>query len=86
MGVDDHEDAGRYEPDGDGLDHGPGGASAAAQTGDERVDEALTRLERLDRVPVADHVEIFDDVHQRLQNVLAAIDQDEQRPPVPPRP
>jgi hypothetical protein len=59
---------------------------AATPTGDERVDEALTRLGGLGRAPVAGHVEIFSEVHQRLQDVLASIDQDGPRPSAPPRP
>jgi hypothetical protein len=47
-------------------------------TGDERVDAALSRFDELATAPVADHVEIFEDVHRRLQDVLAAVDHDEQ--------
>lgn len=61
-------------------------ADAADPTGDERVDEALARLDELGRTAVAEHVEIFDDVRHRLQDVLTSIDQDGPRPPVPPRP
>lgn len=79
-------------PDGDqrsGSDGGPDGGQVlpvAAPTGDKRVDEALTRLGGLGQVPVSGHVEIFSDVHQRLQDVLASIDQDGPRPPAPRRP
>lgn len=76
--------------------HGPtyagaGGAYGLAAppppTGDTRVDEALARLSELARRPVAEHVEIFDDVRSRLHDVLASmIDQDGPRPPAPPRP
>lgn len=46
-------------------------------TGDPRVDTALARLAELGGAPVAEHVEIFEDVHQRLQELLASADQDE---------
>ena len=46
-------------------------------TGDERVDAALARLGDLGGTPVAGHVEVFQDVQRRLQDVLAAIDHEE---------
>jgi hypothetical protein len=46
-------------------------------TGDERVDTALARLDELTAAPVADHVEVFEDVHRRLQDVLASVDHEE---------
>ncbi len=54
-------------------------------TGDERVDAALSRLDELLTAPVADHVEVFEDVHRRLQDVLASVDHEEQ-PPAPGEP
>jgi hypothetical protein len=66
--------------------NGPAGPSSFEPTGDERVDEALTRLGELGGVPVAQHVEVFEDVHRRLQDVLGAIDQEspgQTGPPVP---
>ncbi|TNY35406.1 hypothetical protein [Thermomonospora catenispora] len=78
----------------------PAGAVVAAlgavpppePTGDERVDAALGRLVELAGLPVGDHVEIFEEVHRGLQDVLASVDQQTPvpRPPgpgiVPPRP
>ena len=53
----------------------PGGApSGVARTGQPRVDEALARLVDLDGRAVADHVEIYEDVHRRLQEALADLD------------
>lgn len=52
-------------------------------TGDERVDAALGRLAGLAGVPVSGHVEIFEDVHQRLQDVLTSVDQEAAGLPVP---
>jgi hypothetical protein len=46
-------------------------------TGDERVDTALARFDELTAAPVADHVEVFEDVHRRLQDVLASVDHEE---------
>jgi hypothetical protein len=65
---------------------GPAEPSSFQPTGDERVDQAVTRLGELGGVPVAQHVEIFQDVHRRLQDVLGAIDQEipaRTGPPVP---
>lgn len=45
-------------------------------SGDERVDAALGRLGDLAGAPVADHVQIFADVHRGLQEVLGALDQE----------
>ncbi|MFI0479802.1 hypothetical protein [Actinomadura sp. 9N215] len=50
-------------------------------TGDPRVDAAVARLGELGARPVPEHVEIFEDVHQRLQELLAAADQDDPQPP-----
>ncbi|XVQ07925.1 hypothetical protein ACQP1W_35875 [Spirillospora sp. CA-255316] len=46
-------------------------------TGDARVDEALARLAELDAAPVSGHVEIFEGIHQRLQELLASAGQDD---------
>jgi hypothetical protein len=54
----------------------PAGAWPIEPTGDEGVDEAMARLEELGALPVARHVEVFQDVHRGLQDVLAGIDQD----------
>jgi hypothetical protein len=40
-------------------------------TGDDAVDEALTRLATLDVAPLAQHVAVFDAVHAALQDRLA---------------
>ncbi|WP_067465538.1 hypothetical protein [Actinomadura macra] len=68
-------------------------------TGDPRVDAALARLGDLPGRPVPEHVEVFEDIHQRLQDLLASADQDDPAttgegrpesagpvPPVQPRP
>lgn len=46
-------------------------APARPRTGHARVDAALDRLEDLRDRPAADHVEIYEDVHRRLQEALA---------------
>jgi hypothetical protein len=38
------------------------------------VDAATARLEELADLPTADHVAVYDDVHQRLQDALADAD------------
>ncbi len=45
--------------------------SDATPTGDDAVDEALTRLAVLDGAPLREHVPVFDAVHQALQDRLA---------------
>ena len=39
-------------------------------TGDSRVDEAISQLEDLAGLPVAEHPAIFERVHQRLTDAL----------------
>jgi hypothetical protein len=46
-------------------------------TGVPAADSALERLRDIDTAPLEDHVEIFDDVQQRLHEGLAELD-DEQ--------
>ena len=40
-------------------------------TGDARVDAAVSRLAELPELPVSEHVDVYDDVHRRLQDALA---------------
>ncbi|MGA5823477.1 hypothetical protein ACPC54_37135 [Kitasatospora sp. NPDC094028] len=40
------------------------------------VDAGLARLEALDGVPAEAHVAVYEDVHQRLADTLAALDQE----------
>ncbi|WP_051838516.1 hypothetical protein [Streptomyces sp. NRRL WC-3742] len=54
---------------------GPLGVEFTA-TGHPGVDAALARLEALDGVPAEAHVPVYEDVHQRLVDTLAALDQD----------
>ncbi len=39
------------------------------------VSEVLRRLDGLQDRPVSEHVEVFDDVHRRLQDALATLDE-----------
>jgi hypothetical protein len=41
---------------------------------DPRVDAALARLSDTEDRPVAEHVEVFEDVQRRLQEALAGLD------------
>ncbi|MFJ9777841.1 hypothetical protein ACIRVF_42490 [Kitasatospora sp. NPDC101157] len=45
-------------------------------TGHPGVDAGLARLEALDGVPAEAHVAVYEDVHQRLADTLAALDRD----------
>ena len=38
------------------------------------VDEVLAGLERLDGMPCGERVAVFEDVHERLQDILATVD------------
>ena len=40
-------------------------------TGDIRVDSALARLSDVQSLPTDEHSEVYEDVHQRLQDALA---------------
>ncbi|GAA2452085.1 hypothetical protein GCM10010191_82880 [Actinomadura vinacea] len=62
----------------------PRQAAVREPTGDGRVDEALARLDELDAAPVSAHVEVFEDVHRRLQELLASAGQDDPGVPGPP--
>ena len=44
---------------------------ALESTGDARVDAAAARLEEVPDLPTADHVEVYEDVHRRLQDALS---------------
>ncbi|MPZ60454.1 MAG: hypothetical protein GEU93_03985 [Propionibacteriales bacterium] len=39
--------------------------------GDPRVDDAVRRLDELAERPVRDHVEVFEDIHERFRDALA---------------
>jgi len=43
-------------------------------TGVAAADEARARLSDLDDAPLEEHVEVFEDVHRRLQEGLADLD------------
>ncbi|AUY49272.1 hypothetical protein [Streptomyces sp. CB01881] len=47
-----------------------------APTGHPAVDAGLARLEALDGVPTEAHVAVYEDVHQRLTDTLAALDRE----------
>jgi hypothetical protein len=48
----------------------------APDTGDARVDAVLAPLSRLRQAAVADHPNVYDDVHRGLQDALADLDRD----------
>jgi len=59
---------------------GPAGVCRAAvprarpSTGDARVDDAVARLDDLAGLPVAEHVAVFEYVHERLTEALGDLD------------
>jgi hypothetical protein len=50
------------------------GAALAPATGEPRVDAALRLLEQLPGLPVADHAELFEQVHAQLSDVLGELE------------
>lgn len=46
-------------------------ATEAAGTGDAAVDQALTRLDELDHLPITEHATVVEGVHRALQDRLA---------------
>lgn len=62
--------AGRpLEPSGERVDAPP-------ETGDPRVDEALAGLTGIGGQPPGEHVAVYEEVHRRLQDTLADLDDD----------
>lgn len=53
----------------------PAEMAPVTATGDYRVDVALSRVEELAGLPVAEHVAVYDDMHQQLQSALADLDE-----------
>lgn len=49
--------------------------AAPASTGVEAADSAAERLRELDEAPLEDHVGVYEDVHRRLQEGLADLDE-----------
>ncbi|MET8557742.1 hypothetical protein ABZV64_22705 [Streptomyces sp. NPDC004959] len=54
---------------------------ARVETGDARVDGVLGRLADLDEVPVAEHQGVYEEAHEGLRAVLAALDVAQGPPP-----
>jgi hypothetical protein len=57
------------------TDPDPAAELPEGSSGDARVDAALQRLDAIDGLPVADHVEQYDALHRTLQDALATIDE-----------
>jgi hypothetical protein len=64
-------DAGAAEPAGTRWAAAP---RARPSTGDARVDDAVARLDDLAALPVAEHVAVFEYVHERLTEALGDLD------------
>jgi hypothetical protein len=47
---------------------------ARPSTGDSRVDDAVARLDGLDGLPIAEHLAVFEYVHERLTEALGDLD------------
>jgi hypothetical protein len=46
----------------------------APPTGDDRVDDAIAGLSRLDGRPVEEHVAVLEEAHGRLRDILDDVD------------
>lgn len=55
----------------DGTGGAPSAGADSAPTGDDAVDQALTRLATLEAAPLREHVTVFTAVHDALQDRLA---------------
>jgi hypothetical protein len=53
---------------------GPTVPRARPSTGDPRVDDAVARLDGLAGLPVAEHLAVFEYVHERLTEALGDLD------------
>ncbi|MER7555990.1 hypothetical protein ABTZ46_03555 [Nocardioides sp. NPDC126508] len=49
---------------------GPGGTGSAPHTGVARVDAVLETLDRLDELPLTEHVGVFEAAHTELRRAL----------------
>jgi hypothetical protein len=49
--------------------------TVASTTGVPAVDDARARLAGVDDAPLEEHVEVYEDVHRRLQEGLADLDE-----------
>ncbi|MGN6244115.1 MAG: hypothetical protein ACTHQ3_10665 [Motilibacteraceae bacterium] len=56
----------------DPHDGSDAGRTEVIPTGEDRVDAALERLPELDRLPTAEHVAVYEEVHRSLQDALGA--------------
>ena len=68
-------EAGRDETSGAPADPG----DRPGRTGQPDVDAALERLRDVEALPVAEHVEVYDEVHQRLASAMD--DTQDRQPP-----
>jgi len=60
--------------DASGLPEPPGPARSRPATGDSRVDEAVSQLQDLAGLPVAEHPAVFERVHRQLTEALDDLD------------
>jgi hypothetical protein len=62
-------------------DPGAGAVGPRPATGDSRVDEAVSQMEDLAGLPVAEHPAIFERVHRSLTEALGDLDAHERAAP-----
>lgn len=88
LGTDADADAAADQVDeaNDEADAAPGPSPLGLEpdvTGNADVDTVLQRLSDADELPTQDHVDVYEDVHGSLRDVLAALDEQHQRSPAP---
>ncbi len=65
-------DMDQQHPDDETQDHGSDGTDTAGSTGVAEVDAVLASLDGLADRPVAEHVAVFEQAHDRLRRALDA--------------
>ena len=69
-------DDGAAGPSQQGDETGHGAGDEVEGTGNRKVDEAVEQLGVLDDLPTAQHADVFEDVHSRLQAALTDLDRE----------
>jgi hypothetical protein len=57
------------------TEHRPDNGSDPEPTGVPAADEAREHLSSVDEAPLEEHVDVYEDVHRRLQEGLADLDE-----------
>lgn len=66
-----HQGQEHAEQPGQAAGEAPASGQTVESTGDDRVDQALSRLAELDGTPVHEHAPVVEAIHRSLQDTLA---------------